>query len=123
MSSASPASRDERFPKSVRLRKRREFLGVQSRGEKISVDCLLALVLRNGLPQSRLGLTVSSKVGNAVVRNRLRRQLRELYRKRRGSLPKGLDVVLIAKASAANAPAEVLRRSFDAIASRLSRQF
>jgi ribonuclease P protein component len=111
----------EGFPKEQRLRKRRQFLEVQERGSKISADCLLGLVLPNGLQLTRLGLTVSTKVGNAVVRNRIRRYLRELYRKRREELPKGLDLVLIAKSSAKDAGPAQLARAFDRVVSRLGR--
>ena len=84
--------RDERFPKAQRLLRRREFLEVQERGQKIPSDCLLGLARPNGRPYSRVGLTVSSKVGNAVVRARLRRLLRELFRKR-NSTRAGQDVL------------------------------
>lgn len=49
---------------------------------------------------TRLGVTVSSKVGNAVVRNRIRRRVKELFRTRRSEMPAGLDVVVIAKQGA-----------------------
>ncbi|MHB8878378.1 MAG: ribonuclease P protein component [Myxococcaceae bacterium] len=113
----------ERFPKSERLRKRREFLKVQDHGAKVSAGTLLALVQRNDSGVTRLGLTVSNKVGNSVVRNRIRRRLRELYRKRKASLPAGLDLVIIARGSAKDAGFEQLSRDFDAVAARLKRQF
>jgi ribonuclease P protein component len=110
-----------RFTKDVRLRRRPEFLLVQDRGHKISADVLLALVLPQGRADAptRLGLTVSTKVGNSVVRNRIRRRLRELFRARRESLPKGLDMVLIARASAARAEWPQFVRSFDRVVSEL----
>ncbi len=49
---------------------------------------------------SRLGVTVSSRVGNAVVRNRLKRFVREIFRQQRLSLPRPTDVVVIAKPGA-----------------------
>jgi ribonuclease P protein component len=120
---AREAVAGERFPKSLRLRRRAEFLRVQDKGVKVSVDPLLALALSNGTGVTRVGLTVSSKVGNAVVRARLRRYLRELFRKRRAKLPQGLDLVLIARTSAKDANLEKLGRAFDGIAVGLARSF
>jgi ribonuclease P protein component len=58
---------------------------------------------RRGDPiKCRLGLTVSRKVGGAVVRNRVKRRVREWFRERRGSLGSGLDWVVIARAPAAD---------------------
>jgi ribonuclease P protein component len=118
-----PLATDERFPKAFRLLHRRQFLEVQERGQKIPSDCLLALVQRNTLPHSRVGLTVSSKVGNAVVRARLRRLLREMFRKRRGQWPPGLDVVLVVRSSAKEAPFAQVSRAFDSVTRKLQRLF
>lgn len=117
--------RQHAFPKSLRLRTRREFLVVQDTGLKVSADCVLALVKPSGKPgaETRVGLTVSSKVGNAVVRNRVRRRLRELFRTRRSELPRGLDMVLIARNSAATAEWPVFVRAFDRLVSELKRRF
>ncbi|AKQ70113.1 Ribonuclease P protein component [Myxococcus hansupus] len=112
---------DQRFPKALRLLQRREFLEVQEGGQKVPSDCLLALVKRNGRPYSRVGLTVSSKVGNAVVRARLRRVLRELFRKRRAQWPVGLDVVLVARSSAKDSSFPALARAFDGVTRKLQR--
>ncbi|NTX05950.1 ribonuclease P protein component [Myxococcus sp. CA051A] len=112
---------DQRFPKALRLLSRREFLEVQDGGQKLPSDCLLALYKRNGRTYSRVGLTVSSKVGNAVVRARLRRVLRELFRKRRMQWPPGLDVVLVARSSAKEASFVALSRAFDGVTRKLQR--
>jgi ribonuclease P protein component len=114
---------DERFPKAVRLLRRREFLEVQDKGQKLPSDCLLGLARPNGLPHSRVGLTVSSKVGNAVVRARLRRLLRELFRKRRGHWPPGVDVVLVVRQSAKDASFSDMSRAFDGVTRKLQRLF
>ena len=118
-------ARAQGFTKTARLRKRKEFLAVQEGGKSVQVSaaCLLALALPNGTKQARLGLTVSSKVGNAVVRNRIRRHLRELFRTRIEELPKGIDVVLIARSSAAKASRDDFAKAFGTVASRLARSF
>lgn len=112
------------FPKEVRLRRRSEFLRVQDRGLKITADCLLCLVLPNGRADglTRLGLTVSTKVGNAVVRTRTRRRLRELFRLQRATLPGGLDLVFIARPSAADADGPRLTRAWDRVVKELDKK-
>jgi ribonuclease P protein component len=113
------------FPKEVRLRRRSEFLKVQDKGFKITADCLLCLVLPNGRAdgQTRLGLTVSTKVGPSVVRNRIRRRLRELFRVRKDSLPRGLDMVFIARNSAAEAEFPRLSRAFERVCAELEKKY
>jgi ribonuclease P protein component len=92
--------------KQMRLRRRAEFLSVQSEGNKVHGRHVLAIARRRSDvdvpagPRGRLGLTVTKKVGNAVVRNRIKRLLREWMR-RNGWVPAGWDVVLVAKDSAA----------------------
>ncbi len=113
----------QQFPRALRLRKRREFLRIQEGGAKVTSGPLVALALPNGEGETRLGLTVSSKVGNSVVRSRVRRRLREVFRKRRKELPSGLDLVLIARASAAEADFEKFQRAFGDIARRLWERF
>jgi ribonuclease P protein component len=74
----------------------------------------------------RLGITVSRKVGSAVVRNRVKRWVRESYRKMAQAIPRGTDLVVIAKPSAANASysatAEELRRLLLSIARSCDRR-
>lgn len=112
------------FSKEVRLRRRAEFLRVQDRGAKVTADCLLCLALPNGRADglTRLGVTVSSKVGNSVVRNRVRRRLRELFRHKRSTLPPGLDVVFIARPSAADAEMPRLTRAFERATQELQKR-
>jgi ribonuclease P protein component len=113
------------FSKGVRLRRRPEFLRVQERGFKITADCLLCLVLTNTQSerQTRLGLTVSTKVGPAVVRNRIRRRLRELFRVKKDKLPPGLDLVLIARNSAAESDFPRLLKAYERIERELEKKF
>jgi len=98
----------QRFPKRVRLRRRREFLAAQNHphGRKFHTKYFLIIVAPRDAgdgSSGRLGITVSKKVGNAVARNRIRRLVREVVRTRSGWIPEGCDVVVIAKKSAASA--------------------
>ena len=98
---------------------------MQDKGHKITADCLLCLVLPNGTPGrvTRLGLTVSTKVGPSVVRNRIRRRLRELFRVRKASLPQGLDMVFIARSSAREADWPRMVRAYERIERELGQKF
>ena len=100
------------FGKGFRLRRRAEFLAVQNGGARINADCLLVVWKKNEAGAPRLGLTVTSKVGPAVERNRIRRHLREFFRHRKAEFPKGVDVVVIARNSAKDATRDALQRAF-----------
>jgi ribonuclease P protein component len=68
----------------------------------------------NGLPQSRFGITASARVGKAVLRNRLKRRLREVFRRHREHLPGGWDILVnprekVATVAFRTLEAEVLR--------------
>jgi ribonuclease P protein component len=91
------------FPKAERIRKRPDFIRIQSEGRKVVTKNLLAFYLfaSEGLP--RMGITASRKVGGAVERNRIKRLLREAFRLGKHELPGGLLLVLIAKPHAKNA--------------------
>lgn len=86
----------------MRLRERASYLEVQAQGQKLHGRHVLGIARKRPDPQlpGRLGLTVTKKVGNAVVRNRIRRLIREWLRLH-GWVPRGWDVVVVAKDSAA----------------------
>ena len=69
-------------------------------------------------PPTRLGITVTRKVGNAVVRNRIKRLVREVFRQHRERLPTGLDIVWVAKQQAAGATFAEVLADFDALVRR-----
>ena len=88
--------------KEMRLRERGEYLAVQAAGDKLHGRHVLGIARKRAEPQlpGRLGLTVTKKVGNAVIRNRIKRLVREWLRLH-GWVPPGWDIVLVAKDSAA----------------------
>lgn len=83
------------FRRAEHLRRPADFRRVYDRRRSASDGWLIVYACENGLAHSRLGLSVSRKVGNAVHRNRLRRLYREAFRLSRQELPVGLDLVLI----------------------------
>jgi ribonuclease P protein component len=87
----------ERLPKTARLLKRAEFLKLSRTGAKLQSASFIIISSTNHRPESRLGITVSSKVGNSVIRNRIKRQIREFFRRRRAALRSGMDILVIAR--------------------------
>lgn len=85
------------------LRRRSEFVRVQSNGRRSRGRFLVLLALANPGGTTRVGFTVSKKVGHAVCRNRVRRCLREIVRRGDVVPPEGQDTVIIAYESAAQA--------------------
>jgi ribonuclease P protein component len=84
-------------------------------------DLLLVYAAGNGLEHPRLGLSVSRKVGGAVVRNRWKRLLREAFRLEQRSLPAGVDLVTI-PLGREKPELELLRRSLVDVARRAARK-
>lgn len=99
----TPGPRDETFSKHERLLARADFLRVQRRGQRINTPRFLLFVVRTGGP-TRVGITVSKKVGGAVERNRIKRLVREVYRHTKHDLfPGHVEVVFVAKKEATTA--------------------
>lgn len=95
----TPAQGEARFPRSIRVRDRREFQRIQGRGIRISVPHFLVMSMRQvGKPgPARLGITASRKTGESVQRARIKRLLREAFRQHKAEFPHGWDFVVIAR--------------------------
>ena len=74
---------------------------------------------RNRSRKNRVGLTVSAKLGHAVVRNRIRRRLREIYRLNEGRFRTGFDIVVVARSRAVTAEYAELEKAYLSLADKL----
>jgi len=96
------------FPREARLVKRGEFDAVYRTGKRRSSSHFTVFFRANELPRSRFGVSIKKALGGAVVRNRMRRRLREIVRCHRGEIPVGWDIVIHPKSAVAKAPFAVL---------------
>jgi ribonuclease P protein component len=111
--------RRERFPSAARVRRRVEYLAIQNRGRRLVGPNLLLFALPALPGGGRLGVTVSKKVGGAVLRNRVKRWIRDCYRRRRPEFPPGLDLVVVARPPAAQADHRAVCNELASLARRL----
>lgn len=111
----------EGLPRVQRVRKRADYLSIQGSGRRFTGDHYMLFARRaSGDPgPARLGVTVSRKVGNAVLRNRVKRWVRESYRRMQRDVPPGMDLVVVARPSAAGAGYEPTAAELANLARRL----
>ena len=111
------------FKKADRILKRSEFMTLARHGRKLQNDVFIAVVLPGATDRSRLGITVTRKVGNAVRRNRIKRLVREFFRRRQYQQTGNWDINIIAKKRAAELPSDMifshLKSLFDHMARHL----
>ena len=81
-------------------------------------SCMVLYARKNRLGKNRVGITVGKKLGGAVVRNRVRRRLREVYRLNEDKLTPGWDIVLVARSRCISADFQKLEQSFLSLAER-----
>ncbi|NLM97291.1 MAG: ribonuclease P protein component [Halanaerobiaceae bacterium] len=80
----------------LRLRKKSEFNRVYNRGKSVATYNLVLYYYPNNQNLNRVGFSISKKIGKAVVRNKLKRRLREIIRLKK-DLKKGFDIIIIAR--------------------------
>ncbi len=93
------------------LKKNSDFAKVYRQGRSRADRNLVLYTMENSLPESRIGISVSKKTGNSVVRHRIKRRLKEIYRLNEPSFGIGKDFVVIARPSAAAADYHELEQS------------
>ena len=95
-----------------------EFRRIYAKGRSGVSPYLVVYVRPNRRGRNRLGVTVSTKLGHAVVRNRVRRRLREIYRLNEAKFQPGWDIVVVARSKAVDAPFDKLTASYLALAAK-----
>ena len=105
------------FSKSLKLN--HIFRRLYHKGTSAASRALVVYCRRNGSQENRVGLTVGVKLGHAVVRNRIRRRLREIYRLHEEGFARGYDIVVVARGFAPQASYRELEKSYLHLAAKL----
>lgn len=90
-----------------------------AKGKSAATPVLVVYIRQTNRDYNKLGFTVSTKVGNAVTRNLVRRRLREIYRLNEERLPKGIDMVVVARQKSPHVSYADLQKSYLYACSRL----
>ena len=93
-----------------------EFRRMYAKGKSGVSSCLVVYYRKNRLGHNRLGVTVSTKLGHAVVR---RRRIREIFRLSQGKMKQGYDIIVVARTRAAHADYWELKRAFEKTCKKL----
>ena len=99
--------------------KSRHFRELYKNGKKFYCKLFIIFVLPNDLDYNRIGITVSKKIGNAVIRNKVRRRIREVVRLNTSALGKGLDIAIVAKREITRVKYAEICKSFLYLAGKL----
>ena len=94
------------------VKKNYEFRRMYAKGKSGVSSCLVVYYRKNRLGHNRLGVTVSTKLGHAVVRNKVRRRLREIYRLHEREIARGYDLVVVSRVRACAADYHQLETAF-----------
>ena len=106
------------LPRAHRLTKRGDYARVRHRGRSRAHPLLILVAAPNDGETTRVGAVVGKRIGTAVVRNRVKRLLREAARARLSCLPPGYDIVLIARQEAAVARLDEITAALDVLLQR-----
>lgn len=103
----------------VSLKENRLFRRLYAKGRSAVAPTMVLYCRPNGRGENRLGLTTGTKLGNAVVRNKVRRRLRAIYRTHEDKLRPGYDIVIVARMQAVQRPYAQLEEQFLRLAKKL----
>ena len=98
--------------RAVTLKENYQFRRLYQKGASAVGGGMVLYCRKNNLGHNRLGVTVSVKLGHAVVRNRVRRRFRELYRLHKPEMQPGFDVILVARGRAVRSTYQQLDETY-----------
>lgn len=102
------------FGRERRIRKRPDFLRVQSAGERVTTPHFVLLIrAQRAHGTARIGIVVTKRLGPAVLRNRVKRLCRECFRALPGFMADGIDLVVIPKSGASDLKVDEVRREWE----------
>jgi ribonuclease P protein component len=110
------------FKKKDKILKRREFLQLKRCGKRIQDRNFIIIYSDGRYEKSRIGITVSKKLGNAVKRNKIKRLIRENFRMNRDKIAEFMDINVIAKKKAGEISADMVFKSLDGIFNQIPRR-
>ena len=96
----------------ITVKENYEFRRIYRKGKSVVVPSMVLYCQRNRQGRTRLGVTVSTKLGKAVVRNRVRRRLREIWRLNKKDMEPGWDIILVARVRAVDMPYQKLDKMY-----------
>lgn len=88
--------------KDERLKNNRDFRKVYNLGKSYGNKFLVLFLIKNNLSYNRVGFSISKKLGNSVVRNKVKRRIKEAYRLNKNDIKTGYDIILLARVNAKN---------------------
>ena len=97
---------NQNFPKERRILKRSDFVRLSQLNRKVSNRHFIAFYNTGATRRTRLGITVTKKVGNAVARNQIKRYVREFFRRQKNLIKSGFDINVVAKTQASGIPSK-----------------
>ena len=96
----------------ITVKENYEFRRIYRKGKSVVSPAMVLYCQKNRQGRTRLGITVSTKLGKAVVRNRVRRRLREIWRLNKKEMKAGWDIILVARVRAVDMPYQKLNKMY-----------
>ena len=96
----------------ITVKENYEFRRIYRKGKSVVSPYMVLYCQKNRQGRTRLGVTVSTKLGKAVVRNRVRRRFREIWRLNKADMQPGWDIILVGRVRAVEAPYQKLDKSY-----------